>query len=196
MLYLTRLLIDLKACRQLQIRDVYSIHKLVYSCFPLSENRGNFLYADKGFSDGIRTVLILSEQTPQIPDSIRSATTELSKNFMRFNEFRFEVVLNPVKREKESGKRRAITGQLPLLKWFTIHAEKWGFAANENTLEVITLPMVKFKKGDADCLFHAVKFRGTLRVTDHSLFSETLKKGIGHGKAFGFGLLQLVPIKK
>ena len=196
MLYLTRLLIDLKACRQLQIRDVYSIHKLVYSCFPLSENRGNFLYADKGFSDGIRTVLILSEQTPQIPDSIRSATTELSKNFMRFNEFRFEVVLNPVKREKESGKRRAITGQLPLLKWFTIHAEKWGFAANENTLEVITLPMAKFKKGDADCLFHAVKFRGTLRVTDHSLFSETLKKGIGHGKAFGFGLLQLVPIKK
>lgn len=196
MLYLTRLLIDLKACRQLQIRDVYSIHKLVYSCFPLSENRGNCLYADKGFSDGIRTVLILSEQTPQIPDSIRSATTELSKNFMRFNEFRFEVVLNPVKREKESGKRRAITGQLPLLKWFTIHAEKWGFAANENTLEVITLPMVKFKKGDADCLFHAVKFRGTLRVTDHSLFSETLKKGIGHGKAFGFGLLQLVPIKK
>lgn len=196
MLYLTRLLLDLKACRQLQIRDAYSIHKLVYSCFPLSENNGNFLYTDKGFSDGIRTVLVLSEQMPHIPDSIRSATTELSENFMRFNEFRFEVVLNPVKREKETGKRRAIIGQLPLLKWFTTHTEKWGFAADENSLEVMILPMLKFKKGETDCMFHTVKFRGSLRVTDHALFSETLKKGIGHSKAFGFGLLQLVPIKK
>lgn len=196
MLYLTRLLLDLKVCRRMQIRDAYSIHKIVYSCFPQEGNGGNFLYSDKGFCDGIRTILILSEQKPQIPNFIQSATTELSEHFLNFSRYRFEIILNPVKREKESGKRRPILGQLPLLQWFIAHSKRWGFETDENSLEVMTLPMLKFKKNNADCMFHAVKFRGSLRITDQTLFSETLKNGIGHGKAFGFGLMQLVPIKK
>lgn len=196
MLYLTKLLLDLKVCRQLQIRDAYSIHKLVYSCFPLPENSGNFLYADKGFAEGVRTILILSEQAPQIPDFIPAATTELSDHFLDIGQYRFEIVLNPVKREKETGKRRAILGQLPLLQWFMSHAEKWGFAADENSLEVMTLPALRFKKGETEHIFHSVRFRGFLKVTDKTLFCKNLISGIGHGKAFGFGLLQLAPIKK
>lgn len=195
-LYLTKLLLDIKVCREYQIRDAYSIHKLVYSCFPISENKGNFLYVDKGFNDGIRTILILSEQMPQISDDISSVSTELSSHFFSFNQFRFEIVLNPVKREKSTGKRRAIIGQLSLLQWFLSHSEKWGFIPDENSLEVMTLPMLKFKKKDMDYMFHTVKFRGSLSITDKTLFFETLKNGIGHGKAFGLGLLQLVPIKK
>jgi CRISPR system Cascade subunit CasE len=39
----------------------------------------------------------------------------------------------------------------------------------------------------------AVVFEGVLRVTDSDAFRETLVRGIGSAKAFGFGLLSLAP---
>jgi len=39
----------------------------------------------------------------------------------------------------------------------------------------------------------AVLFEGLLRVTDKNAFLETLLRGIGPGKAFGFGLLSVAP---
>ncbi|MCL5671501.1 MAG: type I-E CRISPR-associated protein Cas6/Cse3/CasE [Acidobacteria bacterium] len=40
----------------------------------------------------------------------------------------------------------------------------------------------------------AVLFEGFLRVTDKTAFVETLIRGIGSGKAFGFGLLSIAPV--
>lgn len=40
---------------------------------------------------------------------------------------------------------------------------------------------------------NAVLFEGVLRVTDAEAFRETLIRGIGSGKAFGFGLLSVAP---
>jgi CRISPR system Cascade subunit CasE len=42
----------------------------------------------------------------------------------------------------------------------------------------------------------AVRFEGILRVTDAGAFRETLRKGIGSGKAYGFGLLSIAPVRK
>lgn len=42
--------------------------------------------------------------------------------------------------------------------------------------------------------FDAVIFEGKLRVSDKAKFTETVKKGIGSGKGFGFGLLSIAPI--
>jgi CRISPR system Cascade subunit CasE len=40
----------------------------------------------------------------------------------------------------------------------------------------------------------AVLFEGLLRVTDAKSFRETIVRGIGPGKAFGFGLLSIAPV--
>lgn len=42
----------------------------------------------------------------------------------------------------------------------------------------------------------AVTFRGRLKLTNPARFRELLTKGIGPGKAFGFGLLSVVPVKE
>ena len=42
-----------------------------------------------------------------------------------------------------------------------------------------------------DLSLASVLFEGRLRVTDRDLFLETIKKGIGPGKAYGFGLLSI-----
>ncbi|MCS7255212.1 MAG: type I-E CRISPR-associated protein Cas6/Cse3/CasE [Thermomicrobium sp.] len=43
--------------------------------------------------------------------------------------------------------------------------------------------------------FAAVVFEGVLRVEDRSRFRQALENGIGSGKAFGFGLLSIAPIR-
>ena len=41
----------------------------------------------------------------------------------------------------------------------------------------------------------SVLFDGLLRVTDTDAFLRTLVRGIGPGKAFGFGLLSVAPVR-
>jgi len=40
-----------------------------------------------------------------------------------------------------------------------------------------------------------VLFEGHLLVTDADRLRETLRAGIGSGKAFGFGLLSVMPVR-
>ena len=192
--YLTKLFLDAAALRKGNIRDDYSIHRLVYSLFPLEQERSRFLYADKGSVRGGRLLLVLSEKEPNVPGNITSATTIISENFFRFSDYRFEIDLNPVKKEKESGKRRAVTGQLDLLNWFIAHSGKWGFQADARSLEVSIKPVRQFSKDGTVCTFNHAFFRGRLHVTDQEKFRESFFAGLGHGKAFGFGLLQLLPV--
>lgn len=192
--YLTKLFLDAAALRKGNIRDDYSIHRLVYSLFPLEQERSRFLYADKGSVRGGRLLLVLSEKEPNVPEYVTSATTIISENFFRFSDYRFEIDLNPVKKEKESGKRRAVTGQLDLLNWFIAHSGKWGFQADARSLEVSIKPVRQFSKDGTVCTFNHAFFRGRLHVTDQEKFRESFFAGLGHGKAFGFGLLQLRPI--
>lgn len=192
--YLTKLFLDAAALRKGNIRDDYSIHRLVYSLFPLEQERSRFLYADKGSVRGGRLLLVLSEKEPNVPEYVPSATTIISENFFCFSDYRFEIDLNPVKKEKESGKRRAVTGQLDLLNWFIAHSEKWGFQADARSLEVSIKPVRQFSKDGTVCTFNHAFFRGRLHVTDQEKFRESFFAGLGHGKAFGFGLLQLLPV--
>lgn len=54
------------------------------------------------------------------------------------------------------------------------------------------------KKDNGHCFLMThvgVRFEGILEITDADAFRETLARGIGPGKAFGFGLLSIAPVK-
>lgn len=46
-----------------------------------------------------------------------------------------------------------------------------------------------------DAKFFSVQFDGILQVTDPDLFLAAIQSGIGSGKAFGFGLLSVAPVR-
>lgn len=50
-------------------------------------------------------------------------------------------------------------------------------------------------RNSPELTFGSVVFDGVLQVTDAERFRETLVKGIGSGKAYGFGLLSIAPVK-
>lgn len=194
-MYLTELLLGPSFCYRHRIADDYGIHKVVYSLFPPGKSSGRFLYADTGVKHGDRRLLILSEILPVIPEELQAATRKIGERFFAAEQYRFEVLLNPVKCHARTGKLEPVIGQLPLLNYFTAHMIQWGFEADPATLEVQTLPSCNFTKGANPCRLHRVKFRGILRVTDQELFRKAFALGLGRGKAFGFGLLQLFPIR-
>jgi CRISPR system Cascade subunit CasE len=50
-------------------------------------------------------------------------------------------------------------------------------------------------RGDAVVTFASVRFEGVLEVRDADRFREALANGIGPGKAYGFGLLSIAPVR-
>ena len=196
-MYLTRLKLSAGDHVRFRIRDAYAIHKLVYSLFPLDNDakKQRILYADKQGTEGGRLLLILSPDLPQGPGTLPMTSLQIDDNFYDADRYHFEAVLNPVKKDPATGKRQAIKGLLPVMKWLVDRSPQWGFAVDEQTLQPFIQNTLVFKKDDQQQCFNRVLFRGDLRVTDRTRFQTAVENGLGHGKAFGFELLQLSPIK-
>jgi len=51
-----------------------------------------------------------------------------------------------------------------------------------------------FKKDGQTVTHGSATLKGELLVTDREQFNQSFRQGIGRGRAFGFGLLQIVPL--
>jgi CRISPR system Cascade subunit CasE len=108
----------------------------------------------------------------------------------------FDILCIPSKKEVRQGKnsrRVMLRTQEERMEWFIKKAEQNGFsivwAREEARCKVIT----KNVSSGISAWHSGVRFRGNLMVSDVTLFSNAFIKGIGAGKAYGFGLLLLLP---
>ncbi len=193
-----------KEIKALRITDDYSLHRVVYSLFEDRRTEAEktasipsgFLYADKGGDSNGRLILILSEREPLKPEHGRLESKPVDDSFLMFDRYRFDVVINPSRRESKSRKIVAIRDRNDIAQWFSQKAPvSWGFAVNPATLEVQTLQAKQFVKKEQHVTQGGAVLTGELEVLDRSLFIKSFKQGIGRGRAFGFGLLQIAPLK-
>lgn len=185
---------DLKA---LKMKDAYSMHKAVYSLFPEVEGQTrDFLFADKGGDSQERRVLILSERSPVVPVYGKIVSKDIPDTFLQGDLYGFEVTLNPTKREKATGKTVAVRGKENLIEWFTAKAPTLGFEVVAGSLQVQNVGAQSFDKDGAVCTHGTATFIGKLKVINRETFIKSFKQGIGRAKAFGFGLLQIVPLQE
>ena len=89
----TMLKLSRSDCEAMNLKDIYSLHKIVYSLFPTkSEKNRDFLFADKGGDWNGRQILILSRREPtqpefgeigskKVPDSFFSLITTVLRSF-------------------------------------------------------------------------------------------------------------------
>lgn len=185
---------------RLRVTDAYSIHRVVYSLFEdtrSTEEKGShehsgFLYVDLGMKAGFRKILIVSDRAPIEQNFGTIRTKEIGPELFQYSDYRFSVVANATKRYY--GKLKPILGREALTQWFTQKAPKaWGF--DVLNLDVGQINVVKIRKQDTEIPIQQVQFRGVLHVTDPEMFLKTFQTGIGRGKAFGCGLLQILPIQ-
>jgi len=148
------------------------------------------------------------------PPEVRS----FDLHFTKGQSLRFRLVANPTRRlsghsleadgqpikEDWVGKRVPVpTDQL--FEWLARRVESAGFSVNKDSTTVQP-GYLYFKKPrkqndepedeqkDEQSRLRSVRYDGVLKVADPARFHRTLVRGIGPGKAFGFGLLSVAPV--
>ncbi len=174
--------------------DAYTIHKVIYSLFPGAVR--NFLYCDQGGNIHARNILIISETMPQTPESetIEIKSKEIPESFLNYTLYAFQVKLNPVTSQSRKKNRRAVIGQAELRKWFLAETKKWGFEVSGANLEISGTGVENIEKTERTITYNTAVFKGVLRVTDPDRFRASFRGGLGRGRAFGYGLLQIRPL--
>lgn len=193
----SELLLSRADCRQLGLTDAYGLHKLVYSLFPV-EGGGSrdFIYVDKGGEWNLRRILIISARTPEAPALGRIASKQIPDSLLRWDHYAFEVTLNPTQRNGPSRTTTPIKGRDNLHEWFLRKAPDWGFSVDPDSLQVSNIGAVSFERKNGATQTHgSATFVGRLKVVDRETFMQSFRRGIGRAKGFGFGLLQIMPLR-
>ncbi len=169
---------------------------MVYELFPPSSGSSrDFLYADLGGDFSGRKILIVSKREPQTPKHGRVASKEIPESFLGYDYYAFEVRLNPTKRDNSSRKLVSMRTHSELLEWFHEKCSHAGFVVIQDSLQVKNIGVQQFEKKGEKVVQGEATFVGKGKVTDRVLFTKSFEEGMGRGKAFGFGLLRIVPIQ-
>lgn len=122
--------------------------------------------------------------------------------FTKEQRLQFRLVANPTRRLSKNSpdaKKESIGKRVPvptdkLNEWLARHAETAGFEIDEKSITVrqgyIYMNKSRDDKGQR---LRSARYEGILEVTDPAMFKMGLIRGIGPGKAFGFGLLSVAP---
>ena len=183
-----------------RVTDPYSLHRIICGLFGLGgvEKKGS---APSGiqwrFAEGHRDqtrVLILSKVPPSTPMFGNLETKELPDGFLDSRYYRFYVRVNPSIFHHVSRNVEPVRGDENIIQWFADRAPRWGFSVDPGAVEVTSKKVVTFRKDNRKVTLSQADLRGTLEVTDKDIFSESFANGIGRGRAFGCGLLQIIPV--
>lgn len=208
MSYLTQILVPYEqAVRQLQIRDSYDWHQRVWQAFRGCDGKKRDFLSRVDEADEAYRLLILSPGAPQKPDWCPTECFQskpVPEDYFSHGRYRFSLVANPTKKLMKpdesgrictTGKRVALTQREDLIRWMQRKAQAGGFDIGEpGSLRTVPQPRRYFTKKGAHGVHFAVEFQGILTITDAPLFRTAFTTGIGSAKAFGFGLLAIVPI--
>lgn len=168
-----------------------------------------FLYHIDPFPHGRAVVIVQSAGKPNWHYAFHNARYLLAAEpvvkqfdpcFSKNQRLKFRLAANPTRRLSENspdagaqsvGKRVPVPRD-KLVDWLVRRGARGGFAIDQKGTHFQTGYVYMKKEGSSQRLF-SVLFDGYLQVTDPVALRQTLIQGIGSGKAFGFGLLLVVP---
>lgn len=211
-MYLSRVQIEEKNRQRVKDLDhLGAYHNWVESSFPdefvLGERTRKLWRIDK--LKGNRYLLILSEKQPDL-DKLTYYGVDNTAESKSYNvlldrletgmELRFKVTLNPVisiSTGKQSGKRGKVMPHITIehqMNYLMERSLKNGFQLKENDYSITERSMEPLKKQKHHPVrLSKVSYEGILTITDIELFKETLINGIGKKKAYGCGMMTVIP---
>lgn len=197
-LYAGKIILKPAAVARLRIRDRYSLHRMVLDLYPCRESDGkeasarDVQWADRGEHLAGREVLLLSNRPPMtegLPDDVCVMVKKLPDSFLEHETYRIRMDVNPCR--CVDGRHRAVPrGELE--NWLHDKAKRSGFAFTH--LQIGRYGATRFVKEGHRVTFAELRVDGIVRVLDSNLFKQTVANGFGRGKAFGYGLMQIIPI--
>jgi CRISPR system Cascade subunit CasE len=137
----------------------------------------------------------------------------LYSNIRNGTQLVFRLAANPTKRagkgdtgkEKfrdEKRRRIDIRDDEGRIRWLERKGEQCGFSicrvvtkSDVAAVDAAPQPAIRFKHDAGSVTLGRAMFDGVLEVTDADAFRNALAKGIGQGKAYGFGLMSVAPAR-
>ncbi|KAF0808016.1 hypothetical protein A6D6_00406 [Alcanivorax xiamenensis] len=199
--------LDRRAVKALRITDAYSLHRVVYSLYEdvrdtkqkQASTASGILYADQGGDVRGRKILMLANREPM--DTVEAQHGEVRSrpipdDFLEHDRYRFKVIVNPTRRDSASRKLLAVRGREEVAQWFIERANNsWGFEVAPQQLQVDKIEVLQFKdKQKRKVTIGQAHVQGMLRITEKERFVNSFAQGIGRARAYGCGLLQIVPV--
>ena len=195
--------------RLLRITDAYSLHRVVYSLYEdtrldedkMASTSSGILFADQGGDFYSRRVLLLADRYPSecIDGQFGQVTSKLiPSNFLEFQHYRFKIIINPTRRDNSTRKIIPVKGREEITKWFCNRAATvWGFDAHHENISVDNIEILRFKNKHQQLITMAqAHLHGLLTINHPDKFQKAFIQGLGRGRAFGCGLLQISPLKE
>lgn len=210
-MYLSKVEIDRKNRRKTKdLHHVGAIHNWVERSFPKEtekENRSRKLWRLDRLQ-GKEYLLLVSKIKPDLTVLEKygvkdSAATKEYTPFLRAlqngTKARFRVTLNPVIAVKDgTSKRGRVKPHVTVkqqMQFLLDRAEVNGFQLKEDEFTIVDRGYVEFKRsGQRSISLSKATYEGILTITDRDKFIETLTRGFGKKKAYGFGMMTVIPI--
>lgn len=210
-MYLSRVEIDYKdRLTSKELNHLGAFHNWVEQSFPkeLEQNkRSRKLWRIDNLNNK-SYLLILSEDKPDINmlEKYGVKGTGETKDYSEFlnslesgDRMRFRVVLNTTKsisnRKFGRGKVVPLTSEEDQIKYLIDRSEKNGFELHPEDFYLVRSGFEKvLKNGEQRLDLIKAEFQGELTIMDKDKFKETLTKGIGKKKAYGFGMMTVIPM--
>lgn len=160
---------------------------------------------------GREYLLLVSENAPDLECLAKYGVpgTVESKDYAPFlgrlsagMQARFRLTANPTYVQPLPDQRGRVLAHVTVeqqRQWLVAHAEKAGFellegAGGAAAFDIVARdrPILK-RKGNVSIRLSRVTYEGRLRIADEAQFKEMLVKGLGREKAFGMGLMTVIP---
>lgn len=216
-MYLSRVAID-QSNRQ-KIKDLSHLgayHNWVEQSFPTELQQGERLRHLWRLDtlNGQQYLLVLSQNQPDltqlerygIPGSAQVKNyAPLLNQLANGQQWRFRLTANPTHSVAEPGKRGQVYAHVTVAQqtqWLLDRATKHGFEVLAST-DANPRYAVNVTERDTAVLHHRhgrtvklsrVSFEGVLTITDVASFKALLTAGIGRERAYGMGLMTIIPV--
>ncbi|RIK32829.1 MAG: type I-E CRISPR-associated protein Cas6/Cse3/CasE [Chloroflexi bacterium] len=221
-MYLSRLILNPRSrAVQRDIAQPHSLHQTVMRAFPdnLNTEADRILYRLDQNRRGEIHLLVQSQGAPDwahlrdngylLPGNVENPAVKMVDLQVKpGQQLAFRLRANPTRRLGKSatydkGKRVGLYKLEEQLNWLQRKANDHGFRIHsvmptqQQRIEgrIPRKEAQPTSKTAHDAKFFSVQFDGILQVTDPERFLAAVHAGIGSGKAFGFGLLSVAPVR-
>lgn len=210
-MYLTQMRLDMNNRRTLSaLASPAKLHGAVESAFSGQRQRNLWRIDSRGAQNYL---LVLSGEKPDLTQAAQQFAppgetwqtkdyTQLLNRVSQGSRWQFRLCANPTYSVPAGpGQRgRVCAHSTPehQAAWLERQSERHGFVLKKDEFAVMKSVWYRFRKGNTgkNVTFLAVTYEGYLEVRDPELFCRMLCSGIGHGKAYGAGLMTLVRAEK
>lgn len=156
-------------------------------------------------------LLLLSQTKPDktlfekyaIPESFESKSYQSVLNHIETGDkYYFQLTANPTKSVKNSDNKTERGQVVPLisvedqLNYLMERSEKNGFYLKNNNFTLIERGHHSLYRNKKRLNVVSATYQGILTVKDEEVFKKTLMYGLGRKKAYGFGLLTIIPMEE